>query len=164
MTNAFRLGAVWNAAVLAFAACSNSPNGAGDDAGLSGIGGDGAVVGSDEGGSSLDSAMAASSSSGSSSGSPAGSSSGSIAGSSSSSSGTSTSSSSSSSGAGASSSSSGGNVDAGCGANCDRVKACCPLVAMGDAGSLLRLCNSAAMSCKDSLCTQFLSLSLGTCP
>jgi hypothetical protein len=104
----------------------------------------------------LDSPTAASSGSGSSSGARAGSSSGS--------SGANTSSSSSSSGALASSSSSGGRVDAGCAPSCDQVKRCCPLFAATDAASLVRLCNSAAASCSDSQCMQYLSLTMGACP
>ena len=156
MANAFRLGATWSAAVLAFAACSTSPNGAGEEGGANGFGDDGAVVGSGEGGGSMDSATAASSSSGSSSGVRAGSSS--------SSGGANASSSSSSSGGGVSSSSSGGIVDAGCAASCDQVKRCCPVLSP-EAGSLIHLCNSAAMSCKDSQCMQFLTtFALGACP
>jgi hypothetical protein len=150
MANVFRLGAMCGAAVVALAACSSTPNSAGDDGGIS-INGDGDFVGSAEGGSNSDSAFGGSGSSSGFSGSSSGTRGGSNSG---------------SSGAGGSSSGVGKGGDGGCPASCARLKRCCPMLAMVDAGALVAGCMSIAASCNQAQCDLAVGMSIGgqTCP
>jgi len=150
MSDLVRLGAVFGAALLTFAACSSTPNSAGDDGGVS-INGDGDFVGSADGGSNSDSAFGGSGSSSGFSGSSSGTRGGSNSGSS-----------------GVSGSSGGGKGgDGGCPASCARLKRCCPMLAMIDAGAaLVSGCMSIAASCNQAQCDLAVGMSIGgqMCP